>query len=56
MAHIIHDILQLETEIKQEKLRLKEAIRNGAVFEEVKQIMLGLKTLQENLETCLAKQ
>jgi len=56
MSHIIHDILQLETEINQEKLRLKQAIRNGANFEEVKKIMLGLKGLQENLKTCLAKQ
>jgi hypothetical protein len=56
MSHIIHDILQLETEINQEKLRLKEAIRNGAIFEEVNTIMQGIKELQKNLEACLAKQ
>jgi hypothetical protein len=56
MSHIIHDILQLETEINQEKLRLKEAIKNGVIFEEVKKIMLGIRDLQKNLESCLAKQ
>jgi hypothetical protein len=56
MSHIIHDILQLETEINQEKLRLKQAIRNGVIFEEVKKIMLGIRELQSNLDSCLAKQ
>jgi len=56
MSHIIHDILQLETEINQKKLRLKEAIRNGTNLEEVKKIMLGIKELQKNLVACLAKQ
>jgi hypothetical protein len=55
MSHIIHNILQLETEINQEKIRLKEAIRNGTNFDEVKKIMLGLKELRENLDSCLAK-
>ena len=56
MPNIIHEILQLETEINQEKLRLKQAIKNGVIFEEVKEIMLGLRELQKNLESCLAKQ
>ena len=56
MSHIIHDILQLETEINQEKLRLKAAIKNGVIFEEIKTIMLGIKELQKNLESCLARQ
>ena len=56
MSHIIHNILQLETEINQEKIRLKEAIRNGTNFDEVKKIMLGLKELREILDSCLAKQ
>jgi len=56
MSHIIHDILQLETEINQEKLKVKEAIKNGAIFEEVKKIIVGIRELQKNLESCLAKQ
>ncbi|HEY6437457.1 MAG TPA: hypothetical protein VIY47_12775 [Ignavibacteriaceae bacterium] len=56
MSHIIHDILQLETEINQEKLRLKEAIKTGVIFEEVKKMMLEIRELQKNLESCLAKQ
>ena len=56
MSHIIHDILKLETEINQEKLRLKKAIKGGVIFEEVKKIMLGIEKLQRNLESCLSKQ
>jgi len=56
MSHIIHDILKLETEINQEKLRLKAAIKGGVVFEEVKKIMQSINDLQRNLEICLAKQ
>ena len=56
MPNIIHEILQLETEINQEKLRLKEAIKHGAIFEDVKKMMLEIKDLQKNLESCLAKQ
>ena len=56
MSHIIHDILQLETEINQEKLKVKEAIKNGAIFEEVKKIIVAIRELQKNLESCLAKQ
>ena len=56
MPNIIHEILQLETEINQEKLRLKRAIKEGVIFEEVKKIMLGIRELQKNLESCLAKQ
>ena len=56
MPNIIHEILQLETEINQEKLRLKQAIKNGVLFEEVKKIMLGTRDLQKNLQSCLSKQ
>ena len=56
MPNIIHEILQLEIEISQEKLRLKRAIKEGVIFEEVKKIMLAIRELQKNLESCLAKQ
>jgi hypothetical protein len=56
MSHIIHEIIKLETEIHLEKLRVKEAIKNGAIFEEVKKIILTIRELQRNLESCLANQ
>ena len=56
MSHIIHEILKLEAEINQEKLRLKNAIKGGVIFEEVKKMMLGIEELQRSLESCLAKQ
>lgn len=53
MANIKDEIIQLQAEINQEKLRIKEAIKNGAIFEDVKKITLHIKELQQKLESCL---
>jgi hypothetical protein len=51
-----HEISRILIEINQEKLRVKEAIKNGAIFEEVKKMTLHIKELQQKLESCLAIQ
>jgi hypothetical protein len=51
-----HEISRILIEINQEKLRVKEAIKNGAIFEEVKKMTLHIIELQKKLESCLAIQ
>jgi len=56
MSSINDEILQIQTEINQEKRRVKEAIENGVIFEEVKKIVLGIKELKKKLVACLTNQ
>lgn len=56
MSGINDEILQIQTEINQERLRAKVAIKNGEVFEEVKKIVLVIKELEKKLAACLANQ
>ena len=54
MSHTQDAIHQLQTEISQEKLKVGEAIKNGAIFEDVKSMTLHIKELQRQLESYLA--
>jgi hypothetical protein len=56
MSGINNEILQIQAEIDREKLRAKAAIKNGAIFEEVKKIVLGIKELEKKPDACLANQ
>lgn len=53
MSEINNAVLQLQTEINREKLKVKVAIKNGEIFEEVKKIVLGIKELEKKLGACL---
>jgi hypothetical protein len=54
MSGIKNEILQIQTKINQEKLRVEVAIKNGEAFEEVKKIVLVIKELEKKLAACLA--
>ena len=45
------EILQLQMHIQKEKSKVKEAIRNGAIFEEIKTMILGIKEMEQTLST-----
>lgn len=49
MNNTEREIQQLQTEIDQQKSKVKEAIKNGAMFEEVKKITLYISNLKRNL-------
>ena len=54
MNNTEREIQQLLTEIDQQKLKVKEAIKNGAMFEEVKKITPYIKQLEKKLASYLA--
>jgi len=52
MSQIQDEISQLQTEINQFRLKVKEAIHSGMIFEEVKKITLHIKELEKKLASC----
>ena len=54
MNNTEREIQQLQTEIDQQKLKVKEAIKNGAMFEEVKKITLYINQLEKRLASYVA--
>ena len=54
MNNTEREIQRLQAEIDQQKLKVKVAIKNGEVFEEVKKITLYIKQLEKKLESYLA--
>lgn len=49
MSQLQDEIDQLQTEISQLKVKVKEAIHEGQIFEEVKKITLQIKELEKKL-------
>ena len=54
MNNTEREIQQLQTEIDQQKLKVKEAIKNGAMFEEIKKITLYINQLEKRLASYVA--
>lgn len=54
MNNTEREIQKLKAEIDQQKLKVKEAIKRGAVFEEVKKITVYIKQLKRKLDSYLA--
>ena len=51
MHNTENEIFQLQLQIQKEKSKVKDAIRNGAIFDDVKNITLVIKEMEKTLES-----